>query len=192
MSDEKEPPVEITRKGTWPVFKYVVRLPRYYRACVMIDDDIGDILVSFDDDALQHFWGKEARGEPKLRQFLVRAGIGYLKDKFSYGRNRFNLDQAQKALEEAIEEALKEGKIDEDEKEDIRSSLSNMFDANNVSSDYFYSEVMNCQTLMEKVFENEYENLPRGEGDNREARWFIERAWPHLVEQFKKELAEET
>lgn len=192
MDKSEETPVEIFRRGTYPIFKYVIRKPRYWRVCVMIDDEAGDIVVSLDGhDALKHWWGKSGTGEDSLRKFLVRAGTGYLKDKFSYGRNCFNLDLAKKNLEQELEAALKDGRIDDCDKEDIESDLANLLDSNNVSNDYFYSTLWHCDVLMHKVFRDEYDNMPRGDDDNREAKWFIDTVWPHLVELMKKELADE-
>lgn len=192
MEKENKETIEVIRKGTWPIFKYVVRKSRCWRICIMIDDDIGDILISLDsNDALKHFWARDGRGEDKLRKFLVRAGTGYLKDKFSYGRNGFNLEKAKKGLDESIAEALKEGRVTEEDKEDIDSELANLMDGHNVSSDYYYATLYNCDTLMEKVFNNDYEYIPRGEDDNREAKWFVDTVWPHFVEHVKKELVDE-
>jgi hypothetical protein len=184
MSDESG--VEVLRKGSKPIYKYEIRKPREWRVCVMIDDDYGDLLVSFDQEALQHWWGKDGRGTKTLREFLARTSDGYLADKLSYGKERWDGEKANRELNKGLVQALQEGRITAWEKADFESTMGNVMDHS--SRDAFQMQLWHCENLV-KVFGENYEDYPSGEVyANKKVQWFIDKVWPHLQRFIKKEL----
>lgn len=101
--------LQISRNGQWPILKYTVRnrKPRCSFATVFIDDESGTIVIDTDfdqQDTYSYCWSKQGRGTETLREFLVKTNEGYLKDKFSYGRSRWSVKQAQQDLIEKAKE----------------------------------------------------------------------------------------
>lgn len=178
--------VEITRKGQWPILKYTIRGKRSGYAVVMIDDSYGDILINPGDQiALLHWWGKDGRGSEKLREFLVRDSRSYLQDKFSYGLSRWSWDEAMKDLREKCEEHW--GHPDS-WPEGAQEKIEHLDGIGSGSSDLFHYVLGECDVIMEAF------GYDSGFGEmygNRVVDHFLETKWPHLVEFWKRELAEE-
>lgn len=180
--------VEITRKGEWPILKYTMRSKNFGYCVVMIDDDYGDVLINPGDQiALLHWWGKDGRGKGKLREFLCRDSRSYMTDKFSYGLDRWSYDLAVKEVIAKITEKF--GKRD-DWDEEIEDVVSQVEDGP-MSRDLFQFKLMGSDMLVEDDFLfHECSGVGETEG-NREVMHFMKTKWPHLVEFWKKELAEE-
>lgn len=133
--------ISIAAKGTWPVLLYVVRKPSCWRASVFIDDEVGTIVIDTDfgqQDTYSHWWGKEGRGTETLIEFLRKCGLGYLKDKFSYGRDRWSIEQAERDYREVYAELVAAGEITGSLVEDLLwdNLESDIIDARNVSEFY--------------------------------------------------------
>lgn len=179
--------IEIERKGTWPILKYTIRSKSHGYAVVMIDDAYGDVLINPGDQiALLHWWGKGGRGEGKLREFLVRASIGYLKDKFSYGLSRWSCDVAMDDLKKECAEHF--GAEEDHWPDSVQEVTEQLEGMGAISSDLFHYIVQGSKEIMEAFG---YDGGIGGPDDNREAAHFIDTKWPALVDHWKKELAEE-
>jgi hypothetical protein len=114
--------IEIIKKGTWPILLYIVRKPKCWRASVFIDDEVGTIVIDTDfgqQDTYSHWWGKEGRVTETLIEFLSKCGLVYLKDKFSYGRDRWSIEQAEKDYREIYNLLVIDGAISGSLEEDL-------------------------------------------------------------------------
>lgn len=178
--------VEITRKGQWPILKYTIRSKGFGYATVMIDDDYGDILINPGDQiALLHWWGKDGRGKGKLREFLVRDSRSYLEDKFSYGLDRWSFSQAVEDLKKKCQE---EWGNRPEWPESVIEVCDQLEGHGQMSSDLFYWIIASSDELMEAFgYDGGFGSL----SGNRVVTHFLDKKWPHLVEFWKKELAEE-
>ena len=133
----------------------------------------------------QHWWGDPGRGKGlSLKDFLITASEGYIADKFSYGKERWDNDKASKEFMAGIDQALREGKIDEDEHESMRSHMSNILDSNQ-SSNTFQMCLWHCPDI-EKVWPELYEDSPSGEiGANKKVQWMVDKVWPHFIKELE-------
>lgn len=187
--------IEITRKGTHPIFKYTVRKPGQWRTCIMIDDDYGDITVTVDGGTFAHWWGISGRVNPSLRAFLCRVGTGYLEDKFSYGLSRYDSNDLERRWEEDLKEAVTERTITEDESKAIRTDLVERISDCRTSGDYYallnHEVEQETIELIERIYGGLYESPTSDSYANPKVKWFIREQWPHIVAHLKKELAEE-
>ena len=179
--------IEIEKSGAWPILKYTLRGDGIGYATVFIDDNYGDIVINSGDQiALKHFWGKQGRGTETLRQFLIKASDGYLKDKFSYGLTRWYADAAMKDLKELIEEKIGgEHTWPEDLVEEVEDIQGNF-----TTSEGFYHLVSRSDEVT-KIIDEVGEHPSGEESANRDAARFIDRAWPHLVAHWEQELIAE-
>ena len=125
-----EQSIQIERLGQWPVLCYTVRLPRQRNAHVFLRDDQGIICIDTDfgqQDTYSHWWGMAGRSTRTLREFLVSTNEGYLCDKFSYGKQRWSLEKAEREIKERCQELIKSGEMTEDDWEQIESELLGAF-----------------------------------------------------------------
>lgn len=179
-------PVEVTREGAWPIMKYTVRGGDVGYHMIMLDDKSGEILIdNGDQHAFKHYWTLPGRVDETLRGFLVRINDGYVKDKLSYGLSRWDGDLAEKKLIEALTKKLGE---DRDEWDAEIQELVDTVAGDHLSPDAYYGLLQGCEPLME-LFHHDHSALPGGEAsENKKVKQFVDKAWPHFVRFWKKEL----
>lgn len=169
----------ITRKGTWPILKYDLKGEHGWRASVFIDDAAGSIFV--ESDSLQ-FFGYKWPLQDKLREFLVSTSVGYINDKFSYGKDRWCADAAINDFFSLLELEFGHPNSWPTEIEELyEDELSQ-----EMSKDAFYAILLRCDKLMEKIdpFEHSFGDI----GANKYVVRFTEMFWEELVNYWKKEL----
>lgn len=188
MKNETTP--EVTRTGQWPVLKYNVRRPRHSNATVFIDDETGMIVVDTDfgqQDTYSHWWGQNGRGTETLREFLVTAGDGYLKDKFSYGKSRFSATEAEKQMRDKLDELRRAGTID-----DLDVDIAEEFFGDvrsDASSNEFYLLAMENEIISQHMgLEFFFENNPGSVGANEHTVRMVDGVLIPLIEFWKEEL----
>lgn len=174
-------------KGTWPILKYTVRTEHGGYAVVMIDDQHGSVLINPGDQiALQHWWGKDGRGEDKLRSFLVRASISYLEDKFSYGLKRWTFEEAMQDLDKECKEHF--GKKPSEWPGEVKECIQHLKGHGDMSSDLFYYIIGGYDVIMEKFgYDTSFGNIDA----HPDVSFFLKTKWPALVEHWKMELENE-
>ena len=177
--------MEITREGTWPIFKYIIRASKHGGyAVVFMDDESGDILINPGEQiALQHFWGQSGRGTEKLRQFLVKASAGYLQDKFSYGLSRWSHTEAMKELKVEFEEQFGHPDSWESEVEELYEKLD---DLDRSSELFHYALYCNDDVTLNC----DYRTFGETYG-NHKVDLFLKNFWPALIQHWKAELETE-
>lgn len=189
MTEDQQP--EITRHGVWPILKYNVRRPRHSNASVFIDDRTGMIVVDTDfgqQDTYSHWWGPQGRGTGTLREFLVGvSGTSYLKDKFSYGKERWNVDKA----ENDVREALKDKNLNEIDEADVEDFFGEF--GSNVTQNEWGARAMDNEILMRELgFEWFVEHQPGHTYDNPDAAKMVDKVLMPLIEFWKEELKNES
>jgi hypothetical protein len=187
---KNDQPIEITRTGQWPVIKYNVRRPRHSNATVFIDDETGMIVIDTDfgqQDAYSHWWGQQGRGTETLREFLITTNDGYLKDKFSYGRSRFSVSEAEKRMREELDKMKAAGTIDDLDMDMAEEFFGDVRD--NATSNEFYLLAMENDVIAEHLgLDFFFENNPGSVGANEDSVNMVDKVLMPLIEFWKEEL----
>lgn len=172
----------IVRKGSWPLFKYTVRVFGFHT--IFIDDEEGNLMISSDRGAFRHWWGRSGRGKEFLREFLVTANDGYISDKLSYGLSRWDGEEARNQIYRACTD--KWGHIESWPKE-----VAEMVEAidEDWSSDMLYSHLMDCEEFCEVWPPGDFPVSERYA--NKDVDIFMKKVWPSLQSHWKQELETE-
>lgn len=196
MSDKKLQPLEISRRGGHPIYKYTIRLPGEWYSCIMIDEEVGNVLVNYDIHYFGYTWGKAGRGTETLREFLTTADAGYVADKFSYHLSRFNVDKVEKAWNEAIELAFNEGRLSENDRDILKDEFASDLIGECKTSSEYWSAIQSFtgyeERLLDKVFPEGMESYPTGQDyANVNVQRFVDRVWAPFQEFLRNELLTE-
>lgn len=182
--------IEIIKKGTWPILLYVVRKPRCWRASVFIDDEVGTIVIDTDfnqQDTYSHWWGKGGRGTETLIEFLANCHVGYLKDKFSYGRDRWSIEQAENDYKEAYNRLVIDGTISGRLVEDLEwDNLEDITEARTANE--FYHMFVDNYDLNKLINEFFDESTPGGTSANPKTEHMVDQILVPLRAYWKEEL----
>lgn len=175
---------KITRAGTWPILKYTCGGDSGWHATIMLDDNAGNLVVVFDSYVFHHFWNSGGRGQKSLRRFLAGVDRGYIGDKLSYGRDRWDDRAANEELTRDMTEAF--GHTDDWPDEVVEClewvdgcSTQEAFQAILLSNEDIMSKIDITEKSYGVIFEN------------REVKNFLDKFWEPLTAFWKEELLRE-
>ena len=166
--------------------RYVIRKDDFI-AIVYLHDEFGDITIQSDRRSFGYYWFKGGRGTETLKEFLLRASVSYVMDKFSYGlggHEHFCEEKTRKNLKKLILEKRRSGQIGP---ETARGALNDLTEID------FGAHLEGWLTCWEnsyefkKVFPDPYVTEGFVYDVDPQLRHFMERLWPEFIEVIRLE-----
>lgn len=173
------------------VEKYIVRKPGNWWALITLDNDHGDIAIQSDWGTWAYVWPYPGRGDETLKQFLCRAGTGYIKNKFSYdqggGENYWHKHETEKLIKKDLLRLRREHECDKEQAREIWEEVESAIE-NTDSWQHFVERMFDCEAAV-KVYGHElWESLPHKMGYQPRLEAFMERCWPLFIAELKREI----
>lgn len=166
---------------------WTVRVEGRWAANIFMDDTLGLICIYSDYGNYSHWWGQSGRGTKTLSEFLLKTGVEYLKDKFSYGAERyFDSDKTIERIKQDIIQKRRErgfrraSQYRELSKEDARELWDEIewADWPDKLSDFYWVLNQDASKTFEMIYGNDHSSVPCITGYQPQLVAFMERVWP--------------